>query len=396
MSVSILGTYHSKVGKLEDKTIYDLILESGKGALQDAGVTGKEIDAVYVGNFAGGQFCKQEHLAPYAIEIDEDLRFKPCARVENACASGSTAVAQAVNAIESGRAETVLVIGAEKMTTLKTAGVTGVLATASYYPLEGEAGYSFPGLYAEYAKGYMQKYGYTVDELYDTLAHITCKAHKNAMSNPLAHMHVEYTHEFAGSISEKNPVIAEPLKLTDCSLVSDGAAALVLTRTEKAKALKDKVVEIADIVQASDYLSIVEGKRSNYELTAAKYAVNKALKNTGLNIDDIDVAEVHDCFTITELLIYEALGLVPSGKGREALQNGDVFVGGRLPVNPSGGLKAKGHPVGATGVSMHVLIARQLLGEAIGLQVSGAEAGLTLNIGGSGATNIVSVLKRIK
>lgn len=396
MSVSILGTYHSKVGKLEDKSLYDLLVEAGKGALLDAGVTGKDIDAVFVGNFAGGQFNRQEHLAPYAIEIDEGLRFKPCVRVENACASGSTAVAQAVNAIEAGKAETVLVIGVEKMTTLKTAGVTGVLATASYYPVEGEKGYSFPGLYAEFAKGYMSKYGYTREELYDALGHISCKAHKNAMANPLAHMHIEYTHEFASTVSEKNPCIADPLKLTDCSLVSDGSAAIVITRTEKAKALKDKVVEIGEIVQASDYLSIVEGKRSNFELTAAKYAVDKALKSTHMTIDDIDVAEVHDCFTITELLIYEALGLAASGKGREAILNGDVYVGGRLPVNPSGGLKAKGHPVGATGVSMQVLIARQLLGEAVGLQVNGAETGLTLNIGGSGATNIVTILRRIK
>ena len=396
MAVSILGTYHSKVGKLVDKTVYDLLIEAGKGALDDAGVTGKDIDAIFVGNFAGGQFNKQEHIAPFAIEIDKDLRFKPCVRVENACASGSSAVAQAVNAIEAGKAEIVLVIGVEKMTSLKTAGVTDVLATASYYPLEGEKGYTFPGLYAEFAKGYMAKYGYTVEELYDTLGLVSCKAHKNAMLNPLAHMHVEYSHEFTSTISEKNPMIAYPLKLSDCSLVSDGAAAIVITRTEKAKALKDKVVEIADIVQASDYLSIVEGKRSNYELTAAKYAISKALGNTKLNIDDIDVAEVHDCFTITELLIYEALGLAPEGRGRDALLNGDVYLGGKLPINLSGGLKAKGHPVGATGVSMHVLIARQLLGEAIGLQAKSAETGLTLNIGGSGATNIVSILKRVK
>jgi acetyl-CoA C-acetyltransferase len=156
------------------------------------------------------------------------------------------------------------------------------------------------------------------------------------------------------------------------------------------------VVEIADLVHTSDYLSIVEGKRSRHELTAAKYAVSKLLTNIGLGIDDIDVAEVHDCFTVTELLIYEAMGLTPGGRGRDALLNGDVYVGGRLPINPSGGLKAKGHPVGATGVSMHVLIAKQLLGEAIGEQVKDATIGLTLNIGGSGATNIASILRRIK
>lgn len=396
MSISILGMSHSKVGKLEGKTVYDLLVEAGRDALNDANVAPKDIDAVFVANYSGGGFNHQEHLAPYAVEIHEDLRFKPCIRVENACASGATAVAQAIYAIESGRVDTALVIGVEKMTSLKTAGVTDVLAMASYYPEEGAKGYSFPGLYAEYAKGYMSHYGYSVEELYDSLGKISCKAHKNAMSNPLAHMHVEYTHEFASTVSEKNPVIAAPLKLTDCSLVSDGAAALVLTKTDRAVSLKDKVVEIAEIVQASDHLSIVEGKRSNYELTAAKYAINSALRKTGMTIDDINVAEVHDCFTVTELLIYEALGLTPAGKGRQALLDGDVYVGGRLPVNPSGGLKAKGHPVGATGVSMHVLVAKQLLGESIGLQVEGAKIGLTLNIGGSGATNIASILRRVK
>ena len=396
MSVSIIGTAHTMVGKLEEKTLYDLLIEAGRGALLDAGISGRDVDIVYLANYSGGGFNRQEHLAPYAIEIDEGLRFKPCVRVENACGSGSTAVAQAVYAVESGRFNIALVIGVEKMTTLKTSGVTEVLAMASYYPGEWAKGYTFPGLYAEYAKGYMARYGYSMEELYDTLAYISCKAHKNAMSNPLAQMHVEYTHEFARKVSEKNPIIAYPLKLTDCSLISDGAAALVITRNDMAKSLKDEVVEIHSIVHVSDYLSIVEGKRSNYELTAAKHAIKKALDEAGMTIDDIDVAEVHDCFTINELLIYEALGLVPDGKGREALLNGEVYIGGKLPVNPSGGLKAKGHPVGATGVSMHVLITRQLLKKAIGLQVDGASTGLTLNIGGSGGTNVVSILRRVK
>lgn len=387
---------HSRVGKQEDQTLYSLLVEAGKAALKDANLSGKDIDAVYVANYSGGGFNKQEHLAPYAVEIDEGLRFKPCVRVENACASGSSAVAQAMYAIESGRFRNVLVIGVEKMTSLKTAGVTEVLAMASYYPEEGGKGYSFPGLYAEYAKGYMAEYGCSEEEMADTLAHITCKAHKNAMANPLAQMHVEYTHDFAKNISDKNPMIAQPLKLSDCSLVSDGAAALVLTSTANAMAMKDKVVEISGLVHASDYLSIVEGKRARHELTAAKYAMQKVMADLNLTLDDICLAEVHDCFTITELLIYEAMGLAPAGKGREALQNGDVYVGGKLPVNASGGLKAKGHPVGVTGVSMHVLVAKQLLGEAIGEQVKDASIGLTLNIGGSGATNIASILKRIK
>lgn len=396
MSVSIIGTFHSKVGRLEEESIYSLLVEAGKEALKDANLTGKDIDAVYVSNYGGPSFNKQSHLAPYALEIDPELRFVPCTRVENACASGSNAVKEGINAIESGKADTVLVIGVEKMTSLNTKGVTETLALASYYPVEGAKGYTFPGLYAEYAKGYMKKYGYSVEELYDTLAHITVKAHKNAMSNPLAQMHVEFEHSFAKEISDKNPLIADPLKLTDCSLISDGAAAMVLTRTDIAKSKVDKVVEIASISHVTDYLSIVEGKRANYELTGAKLAVDKVLEKANMTIDNINVAEVHDCFTITELLIYEALGLAEPGKGRDAILDGTVYVGGKLPINPSGGLKAKGHPIGATGVSMFVLIAKQLLGEAIGLQVDNAQNGLVLNIGGSGGTNIASVLTRIR
>ncbi len=396
MSVSIIGTSHSKVGRLKEETIYSLLVDAGKEALKDSKVAAKDIDAIYVGNYAGACFNKQSHLAPYALEIDPDLRFKPCTRVENACASSSNAVKEAVNAIKAGEVDTALVIGVEKMTDLKTAGVTEVLALASYYPDEAAKGYSFPGLYAEYAKGYMKHYGYSEEELSDMLAHITVKAHKNAMSNPLAQMHVEYDHSFAKTVSDKNPMIAEPLKLSDCSLVSDGAAALVLMRTDLALEKADKVVEITSLAHVSDYLSIVAGKRADYELTGAKLAIETALKKAGLTIDDIDVAEVHDCFTITELLIYEALGLAEPGKGIEALLNGTVMVGGKLPVNPSGGLKAKGHPVGTTGASMFVLITRQLLGQAIGLQVEGAKRGILLNIGGSGGTNISAVLTRIK
>lgn len=396
MSVSIIGLYHSKVGRLENETIYSLLVEAGRKAIEDSGLEPKDIDVIYVANYSGGGFNKQEHIAPFAVEIHPDLRFKPCTRVENACASGSTAIEQAMLAIESGKIKNALVIGVEKMTSLKTAGVTEVLAMASYYPEEGGKGYSFPGLYAEYAKGYMEKYGYSREELWDMLSYITVKAHKNAMANPLAQMHVEYEREYVRSIQDKNPLIADPLKLSDCSLVSDGAAAVVLTTTERAMSMKDKVVEIKSLAHTSDYLSIVEGKRPNYKLEAAKEAIQRALKDADMTINDINVAEVHDCFTITELLIYEAMGLAEEGKGFEAIKNGDVYVGGRLPVNPSGGLKAKGHPVGATGVSMHVLIAKQLLGEAIGLQVENAKAGLTLNIGGSGATNIASVLVRVK
>ena len=396
MGISIIGTSHSKVGKIEDKTIYDLIVDAGKAALADAGITGDEVDAVFFTNYNATDFNNQSHLGPYMIEIDPGLRFKPCIRVEAACASGSLGVYEAVKGIESGRYKTVLVVGAEKMTSLRTKGVTEALAKASYMPLEGEKGYTFPGLYAELAKGYKAHFGISDEEMNDTLARISVKSHTNAMHNPLAQMQGGSTMEYALTLSDKNPMIAEPLKLSDCSLVSDGGAAVVLTTTERAMELKDKVVEISAIHMASDYLSIVEGKRNNWEHEAIRRAFNQCLEETGLTLADINLAEVHDCFTINELVIYEAMGLTEPGKGREALLDGSVYHGGRLPVNVSGGLKAKGHPVGATGVSMHVLAAKQLMGEAIGLQVEGAKNAATINVGGSGGTNIISILRRVK
>ncbi|KOA20444.1 3-ketoacyl-CoA thiolase [Clostridium homopropionicum DSM 5847] len=396
MSVSIIGTSHSKFGRLEDKTIYDLILEAGRGALADSGLTGEDIDAVFFANYGSMDFNNQSHLGPFMVEIDPGLRFKPCVRVEGACASGSVAVYEAIKGIESGRYKNVLVVGAEKMTSLNGKGVTATLAKASYMPLEGEHGYTFPGLYAELGKGYMAHFGISEEELADTLARISVKAHTNAMQNPLAQMQNGSNMEYALHVSDKNPMVAYPLKLSDCSLVSDGGAAVVLTTTERAKELKDKVVEISAISMMCDHISIVEGKRHNWEHEAIRRAFNKCLDETGLTLADINLAEVHDCFTINELVIYEALGLTEPGKGREAVLDGSVFLGGRLPVNTSGGLKAKGHPVGATGVSMHVLAAKQLMGEAIGAQVEGAQNAVTVNVGGSGGTNVISILRRVK
>lgn len=396
MGIAIIGTSHTQVGNLKDKSLYDLILEAGKAALEDANITGKEIDAVYIANYGGEDFNNQGHLGPIALEIDENLRFKPTTRIESACASGSAAILEAYNGIQSGRYRSVLVIGAEKMNSLDTKGVTEVLAKASFWPMEGAKGLTFPGLYAELAKGYMEHFGFTKEQLWDTLAHISVKAHKNALYNPLAHMKKEYTFEYASTVSDKNPLIVDPLKLSDCSLISDGAAAVVLSTLDFARNVKDDIVEISSIISASDYLSIVQGKRDNWQQKAINIATKKALSESNLSLENIHVAEVHDCFTINELLIYEAIELASPGKGREVLLNGDTTINGKLPINPSGGLKAKGHPVGATGVSMHVLVAKQLLNEAIGLQVSNPSNGLTINVGGSGATNIVSILKRLK
>lgn len=394
MSVSIIGTYHSKVGKLEE-SIYDLLVKAGKAALEDAEIEPGEIGGIWIGNYSGGGFNNQEHLAPYALNIHPDLRFKPATRVENACASGSAAIEAAKNAIEAGEIEFALVIGVEKMTTLDTKGFTKVLAMASYWPDEGAKGMTFPGLFAEYAKGYRERYGFSDEQLRTMLAKVSAKNHTNALANPLAQMPLKITYEEILSMpDEKNPMIAPPLRLYDCSLVSDGAAALVLTSTEKAKTLKDEVVEISALSHTTDYLAI--SKRANWEFTAGKKAIQKAYEIAGITVNDLDFAEVHDCFTIAEILAYEAMGLAADGEGWKLLDDGTVYVDGKLPVNASGGLKAKGHPVGATGASMAVLATRQLLNKAIGHQIKDAEIGLTFNIGGSAASNYAMVFKRIK
>lgn len=394
MAVHVVGTYHSKVGRLEED-LYELLVQAGKEAIQDAGVEAKDIDGIWVGNFSGGGFNSQEHLAPCVVDIDPDLRFKPATRVENACASGSAAIAAAKNAIEAGEAELALVIGVEKMTNLDTAGVTKVLAMASHWPEEGSQGMTFPGLFAEYAKGYTAKHGISNHDLRVMLAKVAAKNHNNALANPLAQMPWDCTYQdILDRPDKKNPVVAAPLRLFDCSLVSDGAAALVLASEKKAKELKQELVELSALVHTTDYLPM--SKRSKSEFVAGKKAINKAYELANITVADLDFAEVHDCFTIAEVLAYEALGLAQDGRGQQAIDEGWAEVGGKLPVNVSGGLKAKGHPVGATGVSMAVLATRQLLGKAIGHQVQDAKIGLTYNIGGSAVSNYALIFKRIK
>lgn len=396
MSISIIGTSHTKFGKL-DESIYDLIVKVGREALEDSEVDPKDIGGIWVGNYSGGLFNNQEHLGPYTMNIHPDLRFAPATKVENACASGSAAIECAKHAIESGEIKYALVIGVEKMTSLDTKGVTKTLATASYWPEEGAKGITFPGLFAEYAKGYMAHYDYSLEKLSPILAKIASKNHINALENPLAQMPMNISAEdILNKPDNKNPMIAYPLRLMDCSLVSDGAAAMVITTTEIAKEVKDEVVEISALVHTTDYLSLTLGKRSNYELTAGKKAIQRAYEIAGITVNDLDFAEVHDCFTINELLSYEALGIAPDGQGVRALEEGIVYADGKLPVNMSGGLKAKGHPVGATGASMAVLATRQLLNKAVGIQKKDAQIGMTFNVGGSAASNYAIVYKRVK
>ncbi|MDD5679532.1 MAG: propanoyl-CoA acyltransferase [Kiritimatiellae bacterium] len=415
--VSLIGAYNTRFGAFVKKnketgeitdlmSIYDLIVEAGRGAIRDAGLLPQDIDAVWVGACAPGLFANQEHLAPAAVEIDpEHFRFIPITRTEAACASSSVALYNAVYGIESGRFKRVLAIGVEKMSLLNTAGVTHALACCSYWPAEGGRGMTFPDLFAAYAKAYQAHYHISDEVLIRMLATVAALAYKNGVRNPLAHFGAggpsdKYKLFSADAIlqlpAEKNPVISTPLRLHDCSLISDGAAAVVLAPTALAQAEKRKTVEIAGIGHAVDRMPI--GAHANmHELAAAKQAVNTAFREAGITSHDVQVAEVHDCFTISQLLCVEALGLSPDGRAGYDYLEGRFTSEDACAVNLSGGLKAKGHPVGATGISMHAMLYKQLAGDPIGVAYGKGqpEIGATLNIGGVGVTNCVTVLRRL-
>jgi len=386
ISSTIVGWGHTPFGKLTNFSLEDLIVSAGQSALKSAGIQARDVDAVWLGHFNSGMvpdaFCSS-----MILNIHEDLRYKPAIRCENACASGAAALYSAIDAIESGRIDTALVIGAEKMTGLDTAGVTRALGGASYQ-LE-ESHLSFPAIFALYAKAYAKRYG----DPTAAMARIAVKNHANALKNPLAHMNKALDFEFCLTPSERNPMIADPLKVSDCSLISDGAAAVVLTR-------RDRLIDFRWGVgfraaeQVSDVLPLSRKDLPAFEGPSRAFA--KAYAQAGIGVDDLSFAEVHDCFTIAELLSMEAMGLSKSGQAGAMVEEGITAIGGRLPINVSGGLKAKGHPVGATGLSMHVMAARQLTGQAEQLQLPKAELGLCFNMGGGAVTNCVSILEPVK
>ncbi len=416
--VSIIGAYNSKFGAFVEKnketgevtdrkSIYELLNEAVKGAVEDAQIDPQEIDGVWVTSFTPGLFTEQDHLGPLPIEaFPEALRFKPSQRVEGACASGSMGIYNAVYGIESGRYKKALVVGVEKMNLLKTKGVTHALATASYWPTEGAQGMTFPGLFAEYARGYKEHYNLTDEDLRKMLAYVSALMYKNGLENPSAHFSKGSPPDRHGLVTpqaimelpdDKNPMIAEPLRLHDCSLITDGAAGVVLAHNDVVGSGTPRAVEIAGIGHSSERLPI-ERRDNMYELIAGKKAVTQAYREAGISVDDLDLAEVHDCFTINQLLSTEALGLSKDGRAGHDYMEGRFTRDDRCPVNLSGGLKAKGHPVGATGVSMHALVYKQLVGEPIGATptTGSPEVGVTLNVGGSAATNAVTVLRRTR
>ena len=385
----IVGWSHTPFGRLDDAPDAEaLIARVARAAIADAGADPRDIEGVFVGHFNGG-FQNQDFPSSLAMQSLPELRFRPATRYENACATGSAAIHGALDFLAAGRGRMALVIGAEKMTAVPGAKVGDILLGCSYRREEGEIEAGFAGVFARIAEAYFQRHG----DQSDALAAIAAKNHRNGVDNPFAQIRKDLGVEFCRQPSDRNPIVAGPLKRTDCSPVSDGAAAMVICDEDTARAM-NKAVRFRAAVQVNDFLPISARDITRFE--GACEAWQRAHAEAGTVLGDLSFAEVHDCFTIAELIDYEAMGLVPEGQGARAVREGWVNRDGRMPVNPSGGLKAKGHPIGATGVSMHVLAAMQLAGEAGGMQVPGAALGGVFYMGGAAVANYVSVLERLR
>ena len=388
MTACITGWSHSKFGVNVEQTSENMIADVVEKAIEHAEISAKEIDAIFVGTFNNG-FQKQDFHSALPAVSQSDLRHVPAMRVENACATGSAAIHTAMNAIEAKKAKTTLVVGVEKMTDVSSEKVGDILLGASYRPEEGSTKGGFTGVFASIAKSYFQKYG----DKSDILAKIAAKNHENGCSNPLAHMQKNLGFEFCNSISEKNPYVAEPLRRTDCSMVSDGAAALIIQDFDLSLSAK-RAIAFRARRHVNDILPL--SKREKTEFEGARQAWHHALSDAKITLDDLSFVETHDCFTIAELIEYEAMGLTKIGEGYKAIEEGWVQKTGKLPINPSGGLKSKGHPVGATGVSQHVMSAMQLTGEAGDMQINKANLAGIFNMGGASVANYVSILERLR
>ncbi|KPL51866.1 acetyl-CoA acetyltransferase [Prosthecomicrobium hirschii] len=388
MTAAIVGWAHTPFGKQDAETVEGLIGRVATQAIADAGLEPGDIDEIVLGHFNAG-FSAQDFTASLVLQADDAFRFKPATRVENACATGSAAVHQGVKAIRAGAARFVLVVGVEQMTRLPGPEIGNILLKASYLPEDGATQGGFAGVFGQIAEGYFQRWG----DQSDALAAIAAKNHQNGVANPYAQMRKDLGFDFCRAESDKNPFVAGPLKRTDCSLVSDGAAALVLTDMTTALGMK-KAVAFRGLAHAQDFLPM--SKRDILKFEGCSVAWGKALAAAGVSLSDLDFVETHDCFTVAELIEYEAMGLVPEGQGARAILEGWTTKEGKLPVNPSGGLKSKGHPIGATGVSMHVMTSMQLTGQAGGMQIPGAELAGIFNMGGAAVANYVSVLQALK
>lgn len=383
-----VGWGHTPFGKLTG-SLEDLIVSATQDALASSGALGSDIDEIFLGNFNSGM-NPLGFPSGLIAQADDDLRLTQATRVENACASGSAAVHQAVRSLWAGTANTVLVVGAEKMTASAPHEVGRALLGADYDLAGEDSPVGFAEVFAEVAVAYGERYG----DVSDVLATIAAKNHRNGLDNPWAHLRKDLGVEFCSTVSAANPLVAPPLRRTDCSPVSDGAAALVLTRADSPLAERAAApVRIRGIGQAGDFLP--RSKRDPLEFAGAQAAWQRCMADAAVMVDDLHFLEVHDCFTIAELMLYEVLGVAQRGRGRLVLEEGTVYAGGRLPVNRSGGLKAKGHPVGATGVSQHVMAVLQLSGAAGLMQLSEPSLGGVFNMGGMAVANYATILEKV-
>jgi acetyl-CoA C-acetyltransferase len=383
--VAIIGIGKTAFGAFPDRDLRGLAVEAGQKAMDDAGIAPSQVEAFYLGNFAGPSFTGQNHLAPY-VATGMGITGVPATRFEAACASSGAAFYHAVSAVAAGLHDVVLVGGVEKMTSQPTPKVTEILAAAGELSGEVKAGATFPALFAMIARRHMYQYG-TSREM---LAAVAVKNHANGAKNPLAHMRKVITMEQALN----GKPIAEPLTVYDCSLISDGAAAVVIAPLDRAAEFTKRPALLRGIAQASDYLALDE-KDDITTFRAVQAASAKAYKMAGVQASDIQFAEVHDCFTIAEIIAIEDLGFVKKGQGGPYTLEGRTCLRGERPVNTSGGLKSKGHPVGATGVGQICDIVIQLRGDAGERQIKNHSLGVAQNLGGSGATCVVSVLEAV-
>jgi acetyl-CoA C-acetyltransferase len=388
MTGCIVGWAHTNFGKHDGADVESLMLQVIDAALVDAGVDAADIDRIYVGHFNAG-FSKQDFPSSLALQASPKLRFKPATRVENACATGSAAIHAGLTSLAARQARLVLAVGVEKMTDTPGPEVGANLLKASYLKEEAGVEGGFAGIFARIAQQYFQRYG----DRSDSLARIAAKNHRNGVANPYAQLRKDLGFEFCRTVSEKNPMVAPPLRRTDCSLVSDGAAAVVLADFDTALAMK-KAVAFRAAQQVNDFLPLRGRDITAFE--GPRLAWAQALSAARVDLTDLSLVETHDCFTIAELIEYEAMGLTAPGEGARAIDEGWTEKGGKLPVNPSGGLKSKGHPIGATGVSMHALAAMQLTGTAGGMQIKGAKLAGIFNMGGAAVANYVSILEPLR